>query len=127
SHLPSLCSISQLVVHAHALTGGRSAKDCDMHALALVCLGLVWVGDGEEESSLDPKPFPRLYSGRTLEDWITTANNPSEEVRAEAMALFGDVGPAARSALPIVQQGLKDKSGLVRVAAAHTLWRIDRY
>jgi HEAT repeat protein len=98
-----------------------------MHALALVCLGLVWAGDGEEESSLDRKPLPRLYSGRTLDDWIITANNPSEEVRAEAMALFGDIGPAARAALPTVQQGLKDQSGLVRVTAAYTLWRIDRY
>jgi len=49
-------------------------------------------------------------------------------VRADAMNLFGDVGPAARTAaLPIVLKGLTDKSAVVRVAAAHALRRIDRY
>jgi len=58
-----------------------------MNTLLLLCLGFVWAGD-DEESSLANRVLPRLYQGRTLEEWIGTANNPNELVRADAIETF---------------------------------------
>ncbi|MEN6304326.1 MAG: HEAT repeat domain-containing protein, partial [Armatimonadia bacterium] len=47
-------------------------------------------------------------------------------VKHEVAATLGEIGPEAREALPQLTAALKDPNGFVRVAAAKSLYQIDR-
>ncbi|MEN6641078.1 MAG: HEAT repeat domain-containing protein, partial [Armatimonadia bacterium] len=47
-------------------------------------------------------------------------------VKREVAATLGEIGPEARAALPQLTAALKDPNGFVRVAAAKSLYQIDR-
>jgi HEAT repeat protein len=54
-------------------------------------------------------------------------SDPDEKLRRGAAEFLGEMGPAARAALPALRAALADRAAAaVRVAAAEAVWRIDR-
>lgn len=65
----------------------------------------------------NPEPLAKL---------LATFKNPMERgFRNAAMMALGDLGPLAKSALPLVRDCLKDADIYTRLRAAMTLWQIE--
>ncbi|HEY7308817.1 MAG TPA: HEAT repeat domain-containing protein [Gemmataceae bacterium] len=65
-----------------------------------------------------------LYAGKPLAFWLDELKSDDPLIRDEAVAVLSDAGPAARAAVPRLEELLKSKQPRVRVRAALALWRI---
>jgi HEAT repeat protein len=70
-------------------------------------------------------PPPATSSERTLRDWINDLNSPSETTRFWAVNVLGDMGPAAKPALPALINAVHDPSKMVRKRVVWALVCID--
>src|SRR5262249_8842844 len=64
--------------------------------------------------------------GTPLRDWVEALKDRDPFVREEALLVLGDLGPAARDAVPAITPLLTEDAAFVRVRAALALWKIDR-
>jgi HEAT repeat protein len=65
-----------------------------------------------------------LYAGKPLAFWLDELNSRDPLIREEAMQVLTDAGPAARAAVPRLEQLFKDERPTVRIRAGLALWRI---
>jgi HEAT repeat protein len=64
--------------------------------------------------------------GRPLRAWIQDLKDPSRDARAVAAEVIGDMGPAARAALPALQEAMKDPDPNVRCFAMTAFNEVGR-
>ena len=70
--------------------------------------------------------LPQLIDA--LNDGIDNTNRPAyDSLRAAAACTLGEIGPAAKAAVPALVQRLEDDNAYVRIAAAVALWKIKRH
>lgn len=60
-----------------------------------------------------------------LPEILQAAGDPREELRLPAFTALGEVGPAARQALPLLQADLRSEMDRTRLIAAETQWRLS--
>ena len=72
----------------------------------------------------DEKQKDTAYQGKTVSQWIEVLKDKDVRVRNAAAFVLGQIGPAAKDAVPALSEALKDKEGYVRRAAVSALGRI---
>jgi len=90
---------------------------------ATVLLLDAWVAGGEHIEAIAPTCFHRI-GVRGLSDALTAMKSKDPRRRAAGAVLLGSLGPTGRIGVRKLDEGLNDKSALVRRASAHALGNI---
>ena len=72
----------------------------------------------------DEKQKDTAYQGKTVSQWIEVLKDKDVRVRNAAATALGQIGPAAKAAVPALIEALKDKDRTVRRVAAFVLGQI---
>lgn len=62
----------------------------------------------------------------TIPDGLKALQHPDPKVRYRAVETLGQLGPAAKFAIPELREMLKDKNAVVRVKVCETLWKLEQ-
>lgn len=93
----------------------------------LLSIGLAVTCFGVEQGPALATPAEELtYRGKSLGEWTIRAKDRNPQVRIEAASALGAIGPAAKPAIPVLTELLKDEDGEVRRAAAKALEKIKK-
>ena len=78
-----------------------------------------------QDQATDKRQKETTYQGKTVSKWAEALKNEDSFIRWRAASALGQIGPAAKDAVPALMEALKDKhSGVTRRAAASALGRI---
>src|SRR6516225_4315214 len=64
------------------------------------------------------------YGGKSLREWIAAFAQKDAAVRLRAIEALGNLGPAAKTAVPVLMRALNDPVADVRAEAAWALRRV---
>src|SRR5260370_33673977 len=84
-------------------------------------LSLVILTTAQPASAEEKEP---TLDGKTLTEWVARLKSADVIERWIATEAVGKIGPAAKTAVPALAEGLKDKESVVRIGAAESLGRI---
>ena len=65
------------------------------------------------------------YGGKTVGEWVVLTKHQDKRVRVDAVSALGEIGPAAKAAVPALTELLNDNDEDVRRAAASAVKKID--
>ena len=82
------------------------------------------IGSAQDQPT-DEKQKEATYNGKTVSQWMEALKDNSIRNRRGAVFALGQIGPAAKDAVPALIEALKDKDGKARVYAASALAKID--
>jgi serine/threonine protein kinase/HEAT repeat protein/Tfp pilus assembly protein PilZ len=103
-------------------------EDRDVSTTDAVALALEKV-IGKPEPSPQPRPEPPIPEAPGTADLgsliLSLTTDDDQSVRWRAAAALGDMGPAAKEAIPALTGALEDKDNTVRCEAARALGRMD--
>lgn len=63
----------------------------------------------------------------SIDPLIAALSSPDRQVRILTAGALGEIGPAAKAAIPVVEKGLKDKDPNIRVGAAEVVGKLGGY
>jgi hypothetical protein len=72
----------------------------------------------------DEKQKEAVYQGKTVSQWVEALKDKDDRTRRGAAIALGQIGPAAKDAVPALIEVLKDKDDRVRNYAASALGKI---
>jgi HEAT repeat protein len=72
------------------------------------------------------EPIAPTFAGKPLSHWVGLLKDDNPLLREEAVAVLGEMGEAAREALPVLRPLLKSTDPRLRARATVAVWKIER-